>query len=128
MSSPTTETAVHERILLIESPEKFKRRRINLGKEELSKKYYKMKEAKAELDEARQYLHRCEKRYWQAKKDYELVDRELAFQDGRHQVLKPTGEPKNRKKKGNGKSQEELTKEQLQEVAKKLGINLNLEG
>lgn len=91
-----------------------------LIEDKLASNYKQLCKAKKELDEARQTLHRKEQAFLKARENYYLADKERAMIDGRHKEIKPTNAPVRKKKV------RDLKKEEILEIANKLGVSINI--
>lgn len=92
-----------------------------LIEDKLACKYKKLCKIKKELEDARQFLHQKEQEFAKAKREYCRADKERAMIDGRFEELKPHNGPKTRKKK-----EKDFTKDEVMEIAKKLGVNISI--
>jgi hypothetical protein len=82
--------------------------------------YCEVKNAKSQLDLARQITHEKEDIYNRLKAEFMKVDLELAMIDGRFKKVEDS-------KKKPKQSAPKLTQEQILEIAQKLGIQVQIE-
>lgn len=83
--------------------------------------YERVKQTYNKLNHARQLYGALEDKYWKQKSEFEECDRQLAMIDGRYKVIEPGRKPKK-------EETIQLTQSQVLDIAKKLGIEVKIEG